>query len=105
VLTESPPPKRYPPSLHDALPIYGLDLVVRDVDRRHAELALQPRDLAAHLDTELGVEVRQRLVHQEDRRATDDRPAHRDALLLPRSEEHTSELQSRENLVCRLLLE
>src|SRR5690606_40540465 len=27
------------------------------------------------------------------------------ATLLPRSEEHTSELQSRENLVCRLLLE
>src|SRR5690606_39289262 len=26
-------------------------------------------------------------------------------LLQPRSEEHTSELQSRENLVCRLLLE
>src|SRR5690606_42057184 len=26
-------------------------------------------------------------------------------LLKPRSEEHTSELQSRENLVCRLLLE
>src|SRR5690606_40140904 len=25
--------------------------------------------------------------------------------LIPRSEEHTSELQSRENLVCRLLLE
>src|SRR5690606_39921461 len=27
------------------------------------------------------------------------------ALAAPRSEEHTSELQSRENLVCRLLLE
>src|SRR2546430_10998039 len=27
------------------------------------------------------------------------------ALLLPRSEEHTSELQSQSNLVCRLLLE
>src|SRR5690606_40538381 len=26
-------------------------------------------------------------------------------ITLPRSEEHTSELQSRENLVCRLLLE
>src|SRR5690606_40407720 len=26
-------------------------------------------------------------------------------LVVPRSEEHTSELQSRENLVCRLLLE
>src|SRR5690606_41149310 len=31
--------------------------------------------------------------------------AHADRRLLPRSEEHTSELQSRENLVCRLLLE
>src|SRR5690606_41020948 len=29
---------------------------------------------------------------------------HRRQLPLPRSEEHTSELQSRENLVCRLLL-
>src|SRR5690606_41465755 len=28
-----------------------------------------------------------------------------DSLSVPRSEEHTSELQSRENLVCRLLLE
>src|SRR5207302_9428923 len=34
------------------------------------------------------------------------RPAHRRrATPPPRSEEHTSELQSRENLVCRLLLE
>src|SRR5690606_41464359 len=33
-------------------------------------------------------------------------PASNDGLgLAPRSEEHTSELQSRENLVCRLLLE
>src|SRR2546427_3863803 len=31
--------------------------------------------------------------------------AHRLALLLDRSEEHTSELQSQSNLVCRLLLE
>src|SRR5271165_1631541 len=31
--------------------------------------------------------------------------SHRDTLLPVRSEEHTSELQSRENLVCRLLLE
>src|SRR5690606_40986913 len=35
------------------------------------------------------------------------RPPHQAALCAPggRSEEHTSELQSRENLVCRLLLE
>src|SRR5690606_41608898 len=37
-----------------------------------------------------------RLVPAEDLRP--------DLLLHPRSEEHTSELQSRENLVCRLLL-
>src|SRR3712207_8646275 len=30
---------------------------------------------------------------------------HRGAVLAPRSEEHTSELQSRQYLVCRLLLE
>src|SRR5690606_41836445 len=30
---------------------------------------------------------------------------HEVELIVPRSEEHTSELQSRENLVCRLLLE
>src|SRR5690606_40246533 len=32
-------------------------------------------------------------------------PFHRDSRPFLRSEEHTSELQSRENLVCRLLLE
>src|SRR3712207_7793319 len=32
-------------------------------------------------------------------------PAHRAAVEEPRSEEHTSELQSRQYLVCRLLLE
>src|SRR3712207_8387772 len=43
------------------------------------------------------------------RLAGDDPPAHRrlhrDLELLARSEEHTSELQSRQYLVCRLLLE
>src|SRR5690606_40248555 len=32
-------------------------------------------------------------------------PVNRDRVIIARSEEHTSELQSRENLVCRLLLE
>src|SRR5690606_41330522 len=36
---------------------------------------------------------------------TTDQDAPTDRELLARSEEHTSELQSRENLVCRLLLE
>src|SRR3712207_8115020 len=65
----------YTLSLHDALPIFGAG-------------GLQHRDLdrdaaGADLDT-LGLD------------AVDD---------WPRSEEHTSELQSRQYLVCRLLLE
>src|SRR3712207_8469193 len=37
--------------------------------------------------------------------AVDERPLHRGRAGLVRSEEHTSELQSRQYLVCRLLLE
>src|SRR5690606_41801380 len=37
--------------------------------------------------------------------AVNEMDANRFASAIPRSEEHTSELQSRENLVCRLLLE
>ena len=55
---------------------------MRDVDGSDAELALQGGDLGAGLDTQLGVQVRQRLVHQEDLRLTDDRAAHGDALTL-----------------------
>ncbi|MNW53586.1 hypothetical protein D3C74_311510 [compost metagenome] len=60
----------------------GLGLVVRDVDGRDAEAALERRDLRTGLDTELGVEVRQRLVHEEDLRLADDRAAHGDTLAL-----------------------
>ena len=44
---------------------------------------MEAGDLGARLDAQLGVEVGQRLVHQEDRRLADDRPAERDALALP----------------------
>ena len=44
---------------------HRLDLVVRDVDRGHAEVRLDPGDLGPHLDAQLRVEVRQRLVHEE----------------------------------------
>ena len=37
---------------------HGLDLVVGDVDRGDAEVVLDARDLRAHLDAELGVEIR-----------------------------------------------
>ena len=61
---------------------HRLDLVVRDVDRRHAELGLEARDLGAHVDAELRVEVRERLVHQVRLRLAHDRPAHRHPLAL-----------------------
>ena len=65
---------------------HGLDLVVRDVEHGHAEAPLQGADLAPHLDAQLRVEVRQRLVHEADLRLGDDGAAERDALLLPARE-------------------
>ena len=47
---------------------------------------MDPGDLGAGLDAELGVEVRERLVHEEHGRLADDRPAERDALALAAGE-------------------
>ena len=47
---------------------------------------MESGDLGACLDAQLGVEVRERLVHEEDRRLADDRPAERDALPLAAGE-------------------
>jgi hypothetical protein len=65
---------------------HGLDLVVGDVDRGDAEATLQRGDLGAGLHAELGVEVGQRLVHEEDLRGADDGAAHGDALALATGE-------------------
>src|SRR5690606_41954707 len=91
----STPPEKHTLSLHDALPIYrdlDDDTVAHDVGGRgravgHAGTGRLGRRLGQRsVDGEVG-EVHLR-VERDDR-----------------SEEHTSELQSRENLVCRLLLE
>src|SRR3712207_7399341 len=75
----------YTLSLHDALPIFPLHLAARHA----AALPLRPVD-------ELRLEVPAPRRHPE-RDSDGDGNA--------RSEEHTSELQSRQYLVCRLLLE
>jgi hypothetical protein len=62
----------------------GLFLVVRDVDRRQAEPALERSDLHPHLDAQPGVQVAQRLIEEEHPRLIDQRPRERHALLLPR---------------------
>ena len=60
----------------------GLELVGRGVEHGHAELAVEPLELGAGVVAQLGVEVGQRLVEQEQLRATDQRPADGDPLLL-----------------------
>src|SRR5690606_41525070 len=95
----NPPPPPEPPtlSLHDALPICGAPNCTHIAPRAARQLFLRVQRLLPALR----------------------RPESADGLDAPlprrfggaddhhwrRAEEHTSELQSRENLVCRLLLE
>ena len=62
---------------------HGLDLVVGDIDHRVAELLVQLGDLHPHLHAQRRVEVRQRLVEQEDLRLAHDGPPDGDPLPLP----------------------
>src|SRR5207253_10470817 len=94
----------YTLSLHDALPISGLDNreVVAPSECPILE-SLTSR--AALFDIRVG--GRRRHDHVREALRNDDTSLYRTVrrVLLKRSEEHTSELQSRGHLVCRLLLE
>src|SRR3712207_7355803 len=81
----------YTLSLHDALPIS------RAPARGAAERLAEPARVAG---AEEGALVAREVGGGERLAAVRAEPAHE-----PRSEEHTSELQSRQYLVCRLLLE
>ena len=59
-----------------------LELVRRGVEHGHAELAVQPLELGPRVVAQLGVEVGQRLVEQQQLRPADQRAADRDPLLL-----------------------
>src|SRR2546422_1829107 len=65
-----------------------------DEEQLHAALETEPTPLAT-----VAPPLQQAVGEETDRRAHAEQPRHR------RSEEHTSELQSRLHLVCRLLLE
>src|SRR3712207_8492954 len=86
----------YTLSLHDALPIFGAaDLL--DVGDRGHPLHQGAVALLGLADLLLGLLALRDVAHDSGKQ---------DLALLPqRSEEHTSELQSRQYLVCRLLLE
>src|SRR5690606_39340688 len=103
LLTDAATSAIYTLSLHDALPIcgaaVGVDVLARGGLRQHGrgvgrdqELGVAAGDLVLDLGAvaqgDVGVVGRAEGTAQH-----------------VRSEEHTSELQSRENLVCRLLLE
>src|SRR5690606_40610801 len=91
------PSDTYSLSLHDALPIYAhLVLVLAHRHTGEALLHHEGADAPGAL----------RLVgHGEDHEDVGLVAVGDEHLGAVRSEEHTSELQSRENLVCRLLLE
>ena len=65
---------------------HGLGLVVGHVDGRDLQGLVDPPDLEPHLLPEVGVEVRERLVQEEDRGLHDEGPRERDALLLTAGE-------------------
>src|SRR3712207_9527220 len=88
----------YPLSLHDALPICESNR--RVLEEAGAECWIGDPDVIGTLRYALeGVTVLLWLL------GTVDRPELHGSRLAMRSEEHTSELQSRQYLVCRLLLE
>ena len=61
---------------------HRLDLVVGDVDHGRLEALVEPGDLGTGLHAQLGIEVRERLVHEEHRRLADDRTTEGDPLAL-----------------------
>src|SRR5205085_8839502 len=86
------PSELYTLSLHDALPISLPALAGRDPrDRQRGGGRRSPQ--------------RDRPDRRRPAQSAADRRGRGDHRVRPRSEEHTSELQSQSNLVCRLLLE
>src|SRR2546422_6886703 len=100
-LNDTATPEIYPLSLHDALPISrGQEPARPRPHRRGARAGPRPGH-AAHVRRFTGAFARRRR-----RAGPAGRGRHRRARQpARRSEEHTSELQSRLHLVCRLLLE
>src|SRR5690606_39410449 len=97
ILRHTPTPNTYTLSLHDALPIFGDGFQTAGLNGQRP------------LDTDTGTRVQRHIGRRQvdaTGLAVGDRTLsfQRDGVVI-RSEEHTSELQSRENLVCRLLLE
>src|SRR5690606_41486026 len=88
----------YALSLHDALPISGVCL-------RHFPQEVAGRVAGKRLDDDVAGLAWRRHIRPVYELDLADGLVRQRGIGFRRSEEHTSELQSRENLVCRLLLE
>src|SRR5207247_8311105 len=96
VLNDTSPTEIYTLSLHDALPIsLGIDLGVAGIT------ANDPLDIDGGANLQQNFPV----LTSSGPIARTERSGSANGLVPERSEEHTSELQSRVDLVCRLLLE
>src|SRR5690606_42021730 len=101
-LTPTPTPEIYTLSLHDALPICRYFRKPQSLQRSRISGAMSASPTRTSLDAL--VEIAQTINTLRDPEAVLEKVLEI-AMETLRSEEHTSELQSRENLVCRLLLE
>src|SRR2546427_7441006 len=101
-LNNRAPPEISPLPLHDALPIFREDRADRRRGPRASVRPPCPREVPGRCSVADGSLGRERV-------GPDRAPVHEPLQRLEgarrRSEEHTSELQSQSNLVCRLLLE
>src|SRR5690606_40629715 len=93
---DRPPTCMYPISLRDALPILESEAALA-LSMRMARAMDHQDDEHEQLILRIGTAIGKYWICKRT-------PAHAYEAM-ERSEEHTSELQSRENLVCRLLLE
>src|SRR5206468_7586024 len=103
LFTAPPTPHLSTLSLHDALPIFQhLELAAAEAD---AALAVEDGAWPAELDRDRRDQEEGRENREGEGREGGVEGARHQRLTASRSEEHTSELQSRSDLVCRLLLE
>src|SRR5690606_40062827 len=104
-LIDTPPSVIYPLSLHDALPIWfkGQATAAAQSGSTSSFVILASRNLPVS-DSDQDFLARRRALRRSMSARRRALPAGQRRQANRRSEEHTSELQSRENLVCRLLL-
>src|SRR5207253_8591905 len=99
-----PTTETYTLSLHDALPILFRPVTAGGKNGKRLNVSAK---LAATSETKVGSPPPQRWVrpYPDDRSPWRSQLRNKYLAVAVRSEEHTSELQSRGHLVCRLLLE